>query len=137
MTNQPTQSQQQTLQQRRAKSAWLNVEQVTHLQKEYGSLVRGLPAMILGEGLGQTLAFLKAKDKNRQDTEHWQVYKDVSDWVVAELRPKPPKIELLELVLTCDSNEYRRAATEALAYLSWLKRFAEAKGFADTPNGGH
>jgi hypothetical protein len=32
----------------------------------------------------------------------------------------------------CSSDDYRRAAVEAQAYLVWLKRFAEAKDLGDT-----
>jgi len=35
--------------------------------------------------------------------------------------------DLLQWVLENDSVAYRRATTEALAFLTWLKRFAEAE----------
>ena len=34
-------------------------------------------------------------------------------------------------VRTKSTSDYRRATTEALAYLVWLKRFTEAKGWGD------
>jgi CRISPR-associated protein Cmr5 len=33
----------------------------------------------------------------------------------------------LEWILRQDSSTYRRATTESLAFLNWLKRFAEAE----------
>ena len=58
-------SQQRTLEQRRAASAWANVEDVhthgTSYEKEYGQLARSAPADIQTNGLGQTLAFWRAK----------------------------------------------------------------------------
>ncbi len=121
---------QQTLQQERAASAWAQIEQVeAHLRdvkKEYGSLVRGLPAMILSDGLAQTLAFLLAKGKGDAKKPHQAAYEHLSAWVCQRLNAGK-NMDLLQWVLQKSSADYRRATTEALAYLHWLKRFAEAK----------
>jgi len=120
-------SQQQTLQQRRAKAAYEAVEQVSHtVQGEYGPLVRGLPAMVKNEGLATTLSFLKAKGK----AHHLAAYEHLSAWVMNEFNQNENQ-DLLKWLVSVDSFTYRQASTEALAYLSWLKRFAEAKGIAD------
>jgi CRISPR/Cas system CMR-associated protein Cmr5 small subunit len=42
---------------------------------------------------------------------------------------------MLEWLLKQSTTEYRRATAETLAYLSWLKRFAEAKGWQDEDGG--
>jgi CRISPR-associated protein Cmr5 len=117
-------TQQQTLQQKRAAHAWSAVEQVDRksFKKDYGSLVRGLPAMIQTDGLSHTLAFLKAKGKDH----HKSAYGTLSQWVMSEIGKDG---DLLEHLLSCGTNEYRRATSEALAYLHWLKRFVEAKGW--------
>jgi CRISPR-associated protein Cmr5 len=116
-------SQQQTLQQRRAAAAWADIQGVanTHHKGEYGSLVRGLPAMIQKDGLGHTLAFLQAKKGNH----HLDLDGHVSKWVMTEF--KTGQRDLLEWLLKASSADYRRATTEAMAYLMWLKRFAEAQ----------
>jgi CRISPR-associated protein Cmr5 len=123
---------QQTLQQERASHAWEAVEVVDRkksIQKEYGSVVRGLPAMIQTDGLAHTLAFLKAKGKEH----HLSAYNAVSTWVMQHMNQTG---DLLEFLLKCSTNEYRQATTEALAYLHWLKRFVEAKGWKSEDNGG-
>lgn len=146
MTDKTNHSQQKTLGQRRAADAW---ERVKHVEarkttgengkkfaKEYGSLVRGLPAMIQSQGLAPALSFLKAKGKEHHNT----AYEQVSSWVMHELSGKREDLEnkadkypvksdlgLLEWILHQDSIQYRRATTIALAYLNYLKRFAEAK----------
>lgn len=126
-------SQQQTLQQKRAAHAWGCIEQVpTGIQKKYGSLVRGLPALVQSDGLGQTLAFLIAKASGKQDKEHMVAYKHIEGWVRQELGAQG---DFLGWLLEQSTFEYRRATAETLAYLSWLKRFAEAKGWQDE-NGG-
>lgn len=115
---------QQTLQQQRAASAWQMIEQVPKAEQgKYGSLVRGLPALIQSDGLGQTLAFLLAKGKGSKNA-HQLAYDQLSAWVTKQLDAKE---RLLDFILKADTATYRRATTEALAYLQWIKRFAEAK----------
>lgn len=126
-----TKTQQQTLQQQRAAHAWQQVEKVAQSDKEYGSLVRGLPAMIQHDGLAPTLAFLKAKGKNKEDTHYCRAYKQLSDWVKSQISFGKNSDDLLECLINNGSTTYRHATTEALAYLSWLKRFVEAKGLGD------
>jgi len=115
-------SQQQTLQQRRAAAAWADVQRIekTPSKDEYLSLVRGAPAMIQKDGLGHTLAFLKAKKGGH----HLDLNGHLSKWVMTEF--KTGQSDLLEWLLKASSADYRRATTEAMAYLMWLKRFAEA-----------
>jgi CRISPR-associated protein Cmr5 len=131
--NSPNRTLQQTLQQKRAAHAWKCIEKVqAGIQKKYGSLVRGLPALIQSDGLGQTLAFLKAKDKNKGNTEHIEAYSNISNWISIEFGITYKQGEtLLEWLLTQETPMYRRVTAEALAYLNWLKRFAEAKGWQD------
>lgn len=131
---------QQLLQQERASSAWNHVQQMERAGYEgkYGSLVKKLPAMILSDGLAQTLAFLRAKGKmdgNTSERElsdeakaHRAAYQHLSSWVCGRLNAGQ-NTHLLRWVLDHPSGDYRRAATEALAYLHWLKRFVEAKGW--------
>lgn len=95
------------------------------IQKKYGSLARKLPSLVLGNGLGQTLAFLKSKGYDRGNLNPKKaeglLYKDVSTYVLGE------KDDLLEKVMGESSFEYRRHTTEVLAFAGWLKRFAEAE----------
>jgi CRISPR-associated protein Cmr5 len=120
-------SRQRSLEQDRAKAAWDRVtaikDQRSHAGK-YGQLARRGPADIQSNGLGQTLAFWNAQDK---DKAHFHaLLMDVSDWVGTQIKFTEPN--LLEwIVKTAGTNEYRRATTEAIAFLSWVKRFAEAE----------
>lgn len=114
-------SPQQTLEQQRAAHAWQRVQAVSQKQKEFKSLAMSLPADIQANGLGQTLAFLAAKN----EAEHQQALKAVTDWVKHRLNI--PDNDFLQWLMTkASSDEYRRATTEAIAYAIWLKRFAEA-----------
>ncbi|MFQ3534777.1 MAG: type III-B CRISPR module-associated protein Cmr5 [Aggregatilineales bacterium] len=128
-----TQSAQQTLQQRRAKHAWGKIEEVAkgsdNTKKKYGSLVRGLPQLIQTDGLGQMLAFLLAKSGGDSQSEHGLAYAHIADWIKTEFKLSDNK--LMEWLLQQPTSEYRRTTAEVLAYINWLKRFAEAKGWKD------
>jgi len=121
------QSRRQTVEQRRAAQAWIDIQSVTSNQKEYGSLVRGFAAMIQQDGLGPALAFLKAKRKGH----HLTLHQHLSSWVLGEMKAPSEDKDLLKWLLLQDSATYRHTATETLAYLGWLKRFAEAQGWGD------
>jgi len=123
---------QQTLQQRRARSAYQQVESLSAKshRAEYGSLIRGLPAMIQTDGLGQSLAFLKAKGKQH----HEDAYQHLQNWL-SQPEQFGFKGELLQWLLEQDTSTYRQVTAEALAYLVWLKRFVEAKGWKAKDNG--
>jgi len=124
---------QRTLEQERAQRAWACVQEVTskpqEFKKKYGSLARKVPMLVLTNGLGQTLAFLKAKGKNHPADEHTVLFRHLSNWVLDQVAPgtSSGNDDLLQWVLRNDSAAYRRATTEALAFLNWLKRFAEAE----------
>jgi CRISPR-associated protein Cmr5 len=127
-------SPQQTVEQRRAADAWVRISSDVKGKKfegEYKSLARSLPADILTNGLGQTLAFLCSKGKKdsrfKDDSEHATLYQHVSAWVVREMEWGSD--DLLDRLIdeNTGSDDYRRATVETLAYLVWLKRFAEAE----------
>lgn len=140
------QSKRQTLQQKRAASAWDHIQGVEgeEVQKKYGSLARRIPSMIQSNGLASTLAFLLSKGKG----EHQLIYVHISNWVVTYLETRRSKdlddllenvrertknqIDLITLVRQEDMDVYRRATTEAIEYSIWLKRYAEAKDWGNT-----
>lgn len=120
---------QRTLEQQRAEKAWMIVtEEVDKLRddakKKYRGLAREVPILILTNGLGQTLAFLKSKAGSNSNDPHAIIYGHISQWLSQQLRWQSPG-ELLKQVITVDSNKYRQATTEALSFLNWIKRFAE------------
>lgn len=95
--------------------------------KKFGGQARKLPTRIVASGLGQALAFLKAKGYTPE------LLVAVADWVIHKPadgfnRPgaKPKDDELLKAVILGTSDYLRQATAEALAYLQWLNRFCEA-----------
>lgn len=125
----------QTLEQKRAKHA---LDQVKALQKDkpgnYLSYVNALPAAILMNGLGQALATERATS----DQAHHKLVQHVSEWLLS--RESHTRYaasasddtgldtaqRLLGRIVAGDQDAYLWAQTEAIAYVTWLKKFANA-----------
>lgn len=101
-------------------------EKLGEKAKEYKSYSKKIPMMILTNGLGQTLAFVKAKSKNGNEYE--LIYNQMLEYLKSDSNIRitmPNDKDLVEWVISCSSNEYRYITQELLAFLNWLKRFAE------------
>lgn len=127
-------SRQRSLEQERAKYAWQCVSNVKQLgeavAEKYASFAKNAPADIQANGLGQTLAFWRAKGKEGKKAEeraYTQLLQDVSNWVGTQNKFGSGQDILAWVIKTASTNDYRRATAEAIAFLIWLKRFAEAE----------
>ncbi len=122
---------QRTLEQQRAAAAWQDVVRVKaqSFASEYGQLARATAALVQLHGLGQTLAFLVSKrpDKPNDVNAHLQLARNLSRWVSKQVLGQELDDLREWIVRQASVAEYRRATLEALAYLTWLKRFAEAE----------
>ena len=130
---------QRTLEQKRAAFAWGKIQAVKQdmpkkVQEEYSSLVKKAPADIQTNGLGQTVAFWRAKGfedgKQKDDGKnaHAQLLTHLTEWLKSPDALGLQTENLVEWVSkTANVDDYRRATTEAIACLAWLKRFAEAE----------
>jgi len=117
----------------RAKEAWSCVEYVNEeiddkgFQREYRSIVMKLPTLIISNGLGQTLAFLKSKGKGNENKPEEKIYQDIDGWLSKNKNIQwNTKGELIERVIALPGDKFRQVTVETLAYLSWMKRFADA-----------
>ncbi|MEW5960173.1 MAG: type III-B CRISPR module-associated protein Cmr5, partial [Chloroflexota bacterium] len=124
-------SKQRSLEQERAAAAWQKVTDVRDngrdkYAKEYGQLARSAPANIQTNGLGQTMAFWRAKGydkghpKENGRNAHYQLLMHVSEWVRGQLKLGDTQDVLEWIIQEASSDEYRRATTEAIAFLTWL-----------------
>jgi len=129
-----TQQSRQTLDQRRASHAWGVVQRVKQKQgdhqnqdpKKFGGQAKKLPTRIMAAGLGQAIAFLKAKGYAPG------LLAELTKWITERIPPKQGESpDLLERIIQGDSDFLRRATDEVLAYLVWLNRFAEAEGLTE------
>lgn len=90
-------------------------------QTEYKSLVKSVPSMIINNGLGQTMGFLKAKDKDH----HRALHGHVLDWFrQSGLIPAPGT---LDDILKAPDDTYRLMAQETLTLMNWFKKIADAE----------
>lgn len=127
------------LEQKRASFA---LEAVRRAEKsgmlKYGVLVHRLPAMILTNGLGQSMAFLLANvgsngGEGGGGDSFRAVYDDLARWLVQERRLFGNRNgDLIELLIESDRDVYFRAQEEVLCLLNWLKKFAAA--YLETKN---
>jgi len=119
-----------TLDQQRASHAWKTVSQAKNqMYEKFVGQAKKLPVRVMASGLGQAMAFLKAKNDAPG------LVAALSDWVASRLPPRPgePR-DLLDRIIHGNSDFLRRATDEVLAYLQWLNRFAEAEGLTEGGN---
>ena len=135
-----------TLDQRRAMHAWEAVQAVAEANaprnpagarvpndaaKKFGVHVRKMPIRIMASGLGQALAFLVAKGNAGS------LLQAIAGWVLHDRQGAtgPANLRddaLLMAVVRGDSETLQLYTVEALAYLQWLGRFAQAEGLTGT-----
>jgi CRISPR-associated protein Cmr5 len=117
-----------TKEQERAKEAWNLVNSVSHtIIDRYAAVAKSAPIMILTNGLGQTLAFFISKSK--EGNEYSLLYNHLSNWLNRNIPWSSNEDigdDLIEKITNEDSKIYRMVTEEALAFLSWIKRFATA-----------
>jgi CRISPR-associated protein Cmr5 len=130
----------QTIQQKRAKFALERVTALTEQhkfnkdqQKNFISYASSLPAMIHTNGLGQAMAFHKAKgsDKGLEETEDKKrsynaLYNIVSAWLCQKPQVYQKHDNVLKGIAEENMQSYQLAQVETLALMSWVKKFAKA-----------
>lgn len=117
-----------TLEQIRAAHAYQKVQQLKEQpdewRKNYVSYIEGLPASILANGLGQTLATLMARGSEA----HMVLYRHLEEWLCRQddRAPYLGENDLMGAITAHDRNKYMHAQAEAMEWLSWAKKFAVA-----------
>lgn len=138
-----------TLPQRRAKAALTAIrayaKEATEKERlAYAAYVKSLPAAIVMNGLGQALATELAqggKDSakgqgGRAPNAHRQLYLHLEEWLCGSDADAPfrgrregrPKDEPVLMLALCDADQhgFLLAQAEAMVYIQWLKKFANA-----------
>lgn len=115
----------------RAETAFAYVQEITrshkNIEKKYKSLVRKTPMRIKANGLGATLAFVFSKKKG--ENQHALLYNHLEKWlsnddmVDAEGGEFVAKVVAMNVAMK--KAEYRVVTNEALAFLTWLRRFVD------------
>lgn len=128
-----------TLAQRRAADALGKIQGLAAQGKDaygnYKSYAKALPANILMSGLGQAVATVRSRDRKGYP----QLYDHLASWLCGDdpdapypnygMKDKVGSVHtshLLQAIVEHDQNHYLRAQAEAMAYLEWLRKFADA-----------
>lgn len=108
------------IEQGRAKFAYEKVKAVEK-NENYKSCVKKIPMMIKTNGLGATLAFMNAKGN-----EYTTILNHIREQLTRiNLSKASDNKGFIDEVISCDSSKYRQRTIEVLAFLNWLRRFAE------------
>ncbi len=113
-----------SLEQERAKFTYEKVKSVmgAEFEEDYARYVKSAPALILANGLGNTLAFYKSKKKKAYDT----LYDHLNEWL-KERGFYDDNTDVLEWIMSsADSLQVFRATQEVLSLLNWMTKFAKA-----------
>lgn len=122
----------QTKQQKRAEFALKYLEELENFKtsgvsSDYATFIVGMPNMILSNGLGQSLAFLKAKSAKK---EREFVFKVLKKYICGEFSSDFPSqaddFSFLKKLNEIDQAKYIQIQEEVLRMLEWLKRYARA-----------
>lgn len=116
-----------TLEQRRAETAWRFAQEGIARSDQYKDLAKAAPALIMNNGLMQTLAFYEDKNKDH----HKDLAAHLRRWIMTRAggADKDPGFQFfMEIMLKADSRSYRQASEEALLLLRWIRQFAAALG---------
>jgi CRISPR-associated protein Cmr5 len=128
----------QTLDQQRASHAWQAAERAAKdlgekAKREFGTPAKKLGPRILTAGLGPAVQFLIAKKEAPKLAEALRAWLLEEGPTRAGRRPNSSQASfpLIAEIVNGDSDRLRWLTAEALAYLAWLTRFCEARGWTE------
>lgn len=119
----------QTKQQKRAEFALKSLGEFKQqgVPSSHATFIVGMPNMILSNGLGQSLAFLKAKSSKK---EREFVFNVLKKYICEEFNSDFPSqnddFSFLKKLNEIDQAKYIKIQEEVLRMLEWLKRYARA-----------
>ena len=125
-----------TLEQLRSKAAWAAASRrATEFGGDfdaYKNNTKSAPMMIMNSGLMATLAFYQSRSKAPAEA----LVTDLMQWIATRKlleNVAPPKDtarepfqQIMARLLHAPSEVYQAATSESLAYLRWLRQFADA-----------
>ncbi|BCW93612.1 MAG: hypothetical protein KatS3mg007_1506 [Thermoanaerobaculum sp.] len=110
-----------SLDQKRAAFSW---EKVHGKSKEYVNLAKAAPALVMSNGLMQTLAFFQSKGEGH----HKELLQHVLEWLYERKILKASNFNTaMKEFSEMSSEQYMAATQEALAILQWIRQLAAAQ----------
>lgn len=119
--------------QRRAAYAW---DKVQGCGEKYANLAKAAPALIMGNGLMQTLAFYQGKEEH-----HRKLNQHICEWLIERFQgqgqfpknPEPARLkhgdlfsDVMRALASAEPPVYRQATEETMALLRWMRQFSSA-----------
>lgn len=120
-----------TLEQDRANFAWNCVKKIKNqdeIEKRYKSFVKKSSALVLTNGLGNTLVFYQSKSgENKPEAQAYKrLYEHIDAWLRSQKLIDQDVMQWIKSENT-SSLDVIKATKETLALINWLKRFADAE----------
>ncbi len=116
----------QTKEQRRAEFVLEKIKSTypDNVPKNTANFFTGLPATILSNGLGQTMAFLLSKGEKKYE----EAFEFINEWLIKDgkINDNDNDLEFLMNLSSIDQRKYIAAQCETLALLQWFKRYTRA-----------
>lgn len=115
-----------TLEQQRAQFAWQCAQEGVQIAgAEYRNLAKAAPALIMNNGLMQTLAFYQDKNKDHHRALAAQLRRWIMQWAGGNGQD-PGFQQMMGVLLRAQPDQYRQATDETLLILRWIRQFAAA-----------
>ena len=119
----------QTKQQKRAEFALKSLDKYkdSGVPSGHAIFIVGMPNMILSNGLGQSLAFLKAKSSKKEIEFVFGILKSyLQKEFSSSFADIKDDFDFLSRINSISQSEYIKMQEEVLRMLEWLKRYARA-----------
>lgn len=114
-----------TLDQRRAQYAWERANRNTMVDG-YREMVKGAPALVMGNGLMATLAYYRSRSGSNERAAT-TLLQDMLGWLKErQIVPSDNFALAMDGFFKADAQRLMRATDETLAMLRWLRQFADA-----------
>jgi len=108
---------------KRAEHSFNSLKAFNGKKDEMKSYIKKMPMLIKTNGLGQTFAFYFSKGRS---DEHGKILDILANYFSYHNILKANNSEaLLTEIIALDANKYRMITKETIAYLNWLRRFAD------------
>jgi len=114
-----------TLDQQRAQYAWERAKRNTTAVGGYREMVKGAPALIMGNGLMATLAYYRSRTGSNERAAS-VLLEDVLGWLAKRKIVPADFSSAMAAFFNAEAQDVMRATDETLAMLRWLRQFADA-----------
>ena len=112
-----------TLDQQRAQYAWERAHRNTRVDG-YREMVKGAPALVMGNGLMATLAYYRSRTGSNERAAS-VLLEDLLGWLAKQIAPTD-FASAMNAFFNAGAQDVMRATDETLAMLRWLRQFADA-----------